>query len=78
MCGLKDSYEACTCQTTLNISSLQASDRGTVDALLNNTLHQWHKHAYEGQRYISPQVPTVAASRAPSHAVARRRAPSLP
>ena len=73
VCGLKDSYEACTCQTTLNISSLQASDRGTVDALLNNTLHQWHKHAYEGQRYISPQVPTVTASHAPAlHAVARR------
>ena len=50
-CSLDTAYEDCECSTLLDVDTI-AEDRSALDGYLNATLHEWHKHAYEGTRYL--------------------------
>ena len=53
-CDLDTPLEECACSSFLDLES-EAQPRTKVDSLLNSTLHQWHKHAYEGARYLESE-----------------------
>ena len=53
-CDLDTPLDECACSSFLDLES-EAQPRTKVDSLLNSTLHQWHKHAYEGARYLESE-----------------------